>query len=125
MSRRTAKRSWLCALPFIAACSGPPALANPPAGAAGADGTLTVSWHAPTSNTDGTPLKDLTGYTIQYGVRSGTYTMTMSITDPLATRAVIHGLQPGVEYYFVISANSATGRHSVLSSEAHGKARAK
>jgi hypothetical protein len=114
-----AKRGWICALPLIAACSGPPALDNHPAGG----GTLTVSWQAPTTNTDGTPLKDLTGYTIHYGTRSGSYSTKMSIDDPSATQAVIRGLKPGADYFFVVSADSATGRHSVLSSEAHAKAR--
>ena len=123
MPLRAAKRAWLCALPLIAACSA--GLDHHPTGAESAGGTLTVTWSAPNRNSDGTPLTDLTGYTIHYGTRSRTYTMTMSIDDPSATQAVIRGLQPGVDYFFVISANSATGQHSVLSSEAHAKARPK
>ena len=123
MLLRAAKRSWLYALPLIAACSGPSGADNHPAGPASAGGTLTVTRHAPIRNTDGTPLTDLTGYTIRYGTRPGIYTMTMSIDDPSATQAVIDGLQPGVDYFFVISANSAAGHRSVPSIEAHGKAR--
>jgi hypothetical protein len=86
-------------------------------------GTLTVSWRAPTRNTDGSPLTDLTGYTIYYGTRPGHYTAEISIADPLATRAVVHGLQPRVYYYFAVTANNGAGRHSVLSNETRGKAR--
>jgi hypothetical protein len=118
---------WLCGLPLIAACSAPPGSNYQPTGAAAgagsAGGTLTVSWRAPTTNTDGTSLTDLTGYTIYYGTRPGIYTRTIVIDEPSATRAVVRGLQPGVDYYFAVSANNAAGRHSVLSSEAHGKAR--
>jgi hypothetical protein len=48
----------------------------------------------------------------------------MAIDDPSATKAVIHGLQPGVDYYFAVAAHNAGGRQSVLSPEVHGKARA-
>ena len=123
MPQHAAKRMiWLCGLPLIAACSGLTGSGNQPEGTASAGGTLVVSWHAPTTNTDGTPLTDLTGYTIYYGTQPGVYMKTLAINDPTATHAVIHGLQPGTHYFVAISANNATGGHSALSSEAHDKA---
>jgi hypothetical protein len=112
---------WLCGLPLVAACSGSSGSDNQAGAAASAGGTLVVSWRAPTRNTDGTPLTDLTGYTIYYGTRPGVFTKTLSVDDPSATHAVIRGLQPGVHYFVAISANNAKGRHSALSSEAHDK----
>ena len=50
--------------------------------------------------------------------------MSMSIENPSATRAVIRGLQPGVDYYFAVAAHNAAGRQSLLSPEVHAKARA-
>jgi hypothetical protein len=125
MSQRAAQRiGWLCALPLIASCSGQSGSNLAPAGAASTRGTLTVSWSAPTKNADGTPATDLTGYTILYGPGPKAYNSRMSIDNPSATQAVIHGLQPGVDYYFVVAAHNAAGRQSVFSPEVHGKARA-
>jgi hypothetical protein len=39
---------------------------NPPSGT-----TATLTWDAPTTNADGTPLTDLAGYRIYYGTTSG------------------------------------------------------
>ena len=125
MSHRAAQRiGWLFALPLIASCSGQTGSNPPPAGAAGTGGTLTVSWSAPTKNADGTPATDLTGYTILYGLGPKAYSMRMSIDNPSTTKAVIHGLHPGADYYFVVTAHNAAGQQSVVSPEVHGKARA-
>lgn len=35
---------------------------------------VTLSWDAPTTNTDGTKLTDLAGYYVYYGTASATYT---------------------------------------------------
>ena len=120
MPLHAAKRMiCLCALTVLASCSGPPSSGNPPGGTASAGGTLVVSWHAPTRNTDGTPLTDLAGYTIYCGTQPGVYTKTFSIDDPSATHFVLRGLQPGSHYFVAISANNTKGGHSVLSSKAH------
>jgi hypothetical protein len=125
MSQRAAQRiGWLLALPLIVSCSGQTGSNPPPAGAASTRGTLTVSWSAPTKNADGTPATELTGYTIYYGPGPKAYNMRMSVDNPSATQAVIHGLRPGVDYYFVVAAHNAAGGQSVLSPEVHGKARA-
>jgi hypothetical protein len=104
----------------VAACSGSHSTDYSPSGNPGeATGTLTVTWSAPTKNTDGTPLKNLTGYTLLYGTASKTYATAISIDEPSSTRYVVSGLRPGT-YYFAISAVNADGRHSVLSAEARG-----
>jgi hypothetical protein len=113
-------KGWLYGLGLLVGC-GPLVGAPQPSNAGG--GTLTVSWRAPTRNTDGSPLTDLTGYTIYYGTQHRIYTTEILIDDPSATRAVVHGLQPGIYYFFAVTANSASGRHSMFSSEARGKAR--
>ena len=117
MPRDAANRMiWLLGLSLIAACSAPPPISDGQlGGTASPQGTLVVSWQAPTRNTDGTALTDLSGYTIYYGTKPGVYPKTQSIDDPSATRAVITGLQPGVHYFVAISANNAAGAHSVLS----------
>jgi hypothetical protein len=111
------------ALIAVAACSGPHSAVQRPSGDPGAvsrGGQLTVTWSPPTRNTDGTPLKNLAGYTLLFGTASKTYSTAISIDDPTATRYVVGGLSPGT-YYFALSAINSTGRHSVLSAEASGK----
>ena len=107
----------------VTACSGPHSavqrLSGDP-GAASPGGQLTVTWSPPTRNTDGTPLKNLAGYTLLYGTASKTYSTAISIDDATATRYVVRGLPQGT-YYFALSAINSTGRHSVLSAEASGK----
>lgn len=126
MPQHAAKRMiWLCGLPLMAACSGSSGSDNQTGVAASAGGTLIVNWHAPTRNTDGTPLTDLAGYTIYYGTQPGAFTNTLPVDDPSATYVVVRGLQPGVRYFVAISANNAAGGHSALASETHVKAASK
>jgi fibronectin type III domain protein len=110
---------WLCALPLLAACSAPSSSDNPAPGTASPEGTLVVSWQPSRKNTDGTPLTDLSGYTIYYGTKPGDYSQKQTIDDPSATHAVIRGLKPGVHYYVAISANNRAGRQSELSTAKH------
>jgi Fibronectin type III domain len=105
----------------LAACSGQHTSPSPTSGEGG--GTLTVSWKAPSQNSDGTPLGDLVSYTIFYGPAPNTYTSAIPIDDPKATRYVVKGLQPGTTYYFAISATNSSGHHSLFSGEAHAVAR--
>ena len=78
---RAAQRvAWLCVLSLIASCSGRSGSNHPPVGST--RGTLTVSWSAPTQNVDGTPVTELTGYTIYYGRGSKAYETSLSIDDP-------------------------------------------
>ena len=110
---------------LLAACSGPHGKTYrqaDDAGGSGSTGTLTVTWHPPTRNTDGTPLTNLAGYTLLYGTASKAYSTAISIDDPTTTRYAVSGLRPGTTYYFALSAINSTGRHSVLSAEASGKA---
>jgi hypothetical protein len=120
MPQRAAQRIiWLCALPLLAACSAPPGSGNQPPGTASPEGTLVVSWQPSKKNTDGTPLTDLSGYTIYYGTKPGDYSQKQTIDDPSATHAVIRGLKPGLHYYVAISANNKAGRQSELSPATH------
>jgi len=42
-------------------------------------------WTAPTTNVDGSPLTDLTGFVLYCGTASGDYPFSYNITDPLQT----------------------------------------
>jgi hypothetical protein len=74
-------------------------------------GTANLSWSAPTLNTNGTVLTDLSGYTISYGTSPTALTHSVTITDPTATSYTIPGLAAGT-WYFAIAANASDGTQS-------------
>jgi len=75
-----------------------------------------LSWEAPTENTDGTLLSDLSGYTIHYGTEPQSYTNTIEITNPGLTDYLVDSLSPGT-YYFAITASASDGLQSAYSPE--------
>ena len=80
-------------------------------------GTATLSWVAPTENTDGSQLTDLTGYRVHYGTSSEALTQTVDVSGATATSLVVTGLDPGT-YYFAVTALSSDGQESALSDTA-------
>jgi hypothetical protein len=69
-------------------------------------GTATLSWTAPTENTNGTPLTNLAGYHIYYGTSAGAWTSTITILDPTETSYVVDGLAGGTYYFAIVAFNS-------------------
>jgi fibronectin type III domain protein len=70
-------------------------------------GSATLSWIAPTQNTDGTPITNLAGYHIYYGVSASQLTTTITVSDVTETSYVVGGLAPGTYYFAVVAYNSA------------------
>ncbi len=79
-------------------------------------GTASLSWVAPTTNVDGTPLTDLAGYKIYYGTSSGNYTSNINIGN--ATNYQVANLTNGLIYYFAVTASDTSGNESGYSNEA-------
>jgi hypothetical protein len=77
-------------------------------------GTATLSWQAPTTNTDGAALTDLSGYRIYYGMNPDDLTQTVQLTGVGLQTYVIDGLGTGT-WYFAIKAVTSTGVESALS----------
>jgi hypothetical protein len=69
---------------------------------------------APTSNTDGSALTPLTGYTIYYGTSQNSLTQSVVVSGASATTYEITGLGSGT-WYFAIAANAADGTQSAMS----------
>jgi hypothetical protein len=88
-----------------------------PSDAPDAPSSATLSWTAPTENTDGTLLTDLAGYTIYYGSSAGALTQTIQVSDASATSYEIDNLSSGT-YYFAVAANASDGTESARSSVA-------
>lgn len=80
-------------------------------------GTITVSWTAPTKNTDGTVLTDLDHYNLYYGVVSGDYPNLVTDVPANVTTYVIENLTPN-NYYVVGTAVNILNIESVFSNEA-------
>lgn len=83
-----------------------------------ATGSATLSWVAPTQNTDGSALTDLAGYTIYYGTSSSSLSSTVSVNSPSTTTHTIPTLVTGRTYYFAIASVNNAGISSDLSSVA-------
>jgi Fibronectin type III domain len=76
--------------------------------------TATLSWEAPTTNTDGTPLTDLAGYRIYYGSSPQELSHSVQINTVGLQTYVIDDLEPGT-WYFAVRAVAADGSESPLS----------
>ncbi len=82
------------------------------------DDKATLTWTAPTQNTDGTPLTDLAGFKIYYGLsQGGPYDEVVDIPDAGATTHVVQPLASGA-WFFVATAYNAIGTESDVSNEA-------
>jgi hypothetical protein len=77
-------------------------------------GSATVSWDAPTQNTDGSTLNDLAGYRIVYGTNQSSMNQTVQISNPGTTTYVIDGLTSAT-WYFAVKAYTTTGAESTNS----------
>jgi hypothetical protein len=102
---------------YALACTGAAGTANQTVTvtvAAAVNGTATLSWRAPTTNTDGTPVTPLSGYTIYYGTSQAALTHSISVGGATTTSFEISGLAPGT-WYFAIAADAADGRQSAKS----------
>jgi Fibronectin type III domain len=76
--------------------------------------SATLSWEAPTANTNGTALTDLAGYRIMYGSSASELSQTVHITGVGIQTYVIDNLAPGT-WYFAVMAVTSTGEQSALS----------
>lgn len=77
-------------------------------------GTATLSWEAPTANTNGSPLIDLAGYRIYYGPSPKQLSHSVHIKSVGLQTYVIDDLEPGT-WYFAVKSVAANGAESSLS----------
>jgi len=72
-----------------------------------ATGSATLTWTAPTLNTDGSPLTDLAYYKIYYGTSLGNYPNEVRVDNPGITMYVIDNLTANTYYFVSTSVNSS------------------
>ncbi|MGH8256063.1 MAG: putative Ig domain-containing protein [Steroidobacteraceae bacterium] len=80
-------------------------------------GTATLTWVAPTTNSDSTALEDLTTFRIFFGTsRSALTNIVDVVADGNTDGFIVTGLARGT-YYFEVSAVDSAGRQSTPSNE--------
>lgn len=77
-------------------------------------GTATLSWTAPTTNTNGSALTNLAGYHIYYGTSPAALSSTIDIANPGTTSYSVSSLASGT-WYFAVNAYTTGGMDSALS----------
>jgi Putative Ig domain len=82
-----------------------------------ANGNATLSWTAPTQNTDGTSLTNLAGYRIYFGTSAAALTRSVQIANSGIVNYVVSNLSPGT-WYFSIRAYSTANVESTASAVA-------
>ena len=79
------------------------------------NGVVNLQWVAPRQYEDGKPLKDLAGYRLYYGEKSGAYTKNIQLGKNVTRHAL--KLPVGSHYVFALKAIAANGSESAFSSE--------
>jgi hypothetical protein len=77
-------------------------------------GAVTLSWTAPTRNTDGSRLTDLAGFRVHYGTSSNNYTRSVELPNESLTSVVIEDLTPA-RWFFAVKAYNTSGIESAFS----------
>ena len=72
-----------------------------------ATGSATVSWTAPTTNTDGSALTNLTGFRVAYGQSSTNLDQSATVSNPSISTYTINSLTSGTWYFAVYAVNSS------------------
>jgi hypothetical protein len=70
-------------------------------------GSAELAWQPPTTNEDGTPLADLSGYVIRFGKSGGALDQSVKISNPGMTMYVVENLTEGTWYFSLSSVNGA------------------
>jgi len=81
------------------------------------NGRATLSWTAPTENTDGSSLSNLSGYRIRYGTSASALTRTIVINNASVTTYVVEDLGPST-WFFAVTAVTSSGTESTHSNVA-------
>jgi hypothetical protein len=82
-----------------------------------ATGSATLSWTAPTENSDGSALTDLAGYRLHYGRTQTGLDQTIVINNVSLSTYVVENLSAGTWYFALVTVNTH-GTTSTMSSVA-------
>lgn len=115
---RTLAASLLTLCVFCAHAQPQPApSAQPPMSVSSpSPGTASLTWNAPLTMADGSPVVGLAGYKVYFGQTSGSYTQSAPVVGAANTALVIQNLTAGTWYFAVTSVDTA-GNESEKSSQ--------
>ena len=82
---------------------------NPSNPSSSSTSSITLTWDAPRTNTDGTILSDLRGYNVYYGMSSGNYSDSVNLGNQ--TGVTISSLTAGT-WCFAVKAYNLSGNES-------------
>jgi ABC-type glycerol-3-phosphate transport system substrate-binding protein len=69
--------------------------------------SVTLSWSAPTENTNGSALTNLSGYVIYYGTSASAMTQTIDVNTVGILTYVVDNLSAGTWYFQIVAVNAA------------------
>ena len=69
--------------------------------------SIVLKWNAPLTRTDGSPIGELSGYKVYYGVETDDLRCVIEIGDPKAVTWKVTDLSPGTWHFAVVSVDSA------------------
>lgn len=79
------------------------------------NGSMSLSWVAPSENVDGSPLTDLAGYRVYYGDSTRNYSDMTDVSSPTSVETTIT-LASG-DYFVAMTALDQDGNESGYSNE--------
>jgi len=80
--------------------------------------SVTLSWSAPTENTNGSALTNLSGYVIYYGTSASAMTQTIDVNTVGILTYVVDNLSAGTWYFQIVAVNAAAFRATPRSQSA-------
>jgi len=107
----------IATLSLVASCGSPEQQALSIAVTPGAIGAAELSWVIPTERVDDTPLLNLAGFTLYYGIAPGLYTEEIVVDNPSINTYLIQNLDSDSTFYFAMTAYDANGIESAFSNE--------
>jgi Fibronectin type III domain len=116
--------AWTCAVAIfvslLTGCNDPTGTSPTTAQSAASNGSgntsATLSWEAPTTNTNGTALTNLAGYRIYYGSSATDLSQKVQLNGVGVQTYVFDNLQAGT-WYFAVMAVTSAGVESALSNK--------
>ena len=113
-SRRFPPALLLVAAVLLTACKDNATVHAWSAAMAATNNSAELSWLAPSQNTDGTALTDISGYHIHLSTDPNSLGTVLDVADATATSYTVTKLTPGT-WYFAISAYNSDGADGELS----------
>jgi hypothetical protein len=80
-------------------------------------GSAKLTWAKPTTNTNGSALKNLSGYKVYWGKTKGSYSNSAVISNPSTTTYNVANLAAGT-WYFTVTSLTSDGKESAKSNVA-------